>query len=630
MSDKDFIVDVRVNASQAKSEVEKVTDKVEELNKETKKLDTDTKNGLLNSLKEVSGGLGDLGGAGVGAFGKIADAVGMGSKAMTGFKAALISTGIGALVVAVGTLVVGFTRLQEGQDKLGRASAALGIIFNKLMDAVGHLAIRIVDAFENPQQAIADLWQALQDNILSRLEGVMNAFRALGTVISGALELDTDKITEGFGQFLDSTVQITTGIKNFREELGALSEEIGRAAEEAYKLEQRQQNLEKQEIKSIETTAKRNKEIARLRLLYEEEGRTLEEREEALRQAIALENANLEEQLRIAREQARIIEEQNALSESTREDLRREAEAKARVAELETQSLSRQKEITAQLRGLSEQRKALLEAEAKAQEEAAAKQIAAVEQLTNAIFDVQATAEEKEVDKVVQKYDKLRDLAAEYNLDTLELEEAYQIELQAIQEKFRLEREAAKQAEEDADDARRKAKTDKELADMQALRDAQLQMASQTIGALEGLAEIAFANDEKRARTAFNVTKALRIGEATAATWLAATNILADPTVPIPAKPFLVGATIAQGLANVAKIAATKFQPQGGGAAGGAGGGGGAPSLTGLDAAQPIQPPTITNVGAGAGQQVIQAYVIEQNVSNSQQANQRIKEVSAL
>ena len=326
----------------------------------------------------------------------------------------------------------------------------------------------------------------------------------------------------------------------------------------------------------------------------------------------------------MAREEARIATEKNRLSTSTTEDERREAEARARVIELEEQSLSFRRRIVGQLRGLADQREAIAQREIEAEQKAHEARMAAVEEINNALFDAQATQEEQELAKAAEKFDKLLDLADQHNLDRLELEEQYQLELDAIQEKFRLEREA-KQAQEDA---AQKVKDDQDVQDKfdleQSKMDATMALASSTFNALDALSSLAFANDEKKAKKAFTVMKALRLAESIVSTFAAANTALADPSVPLALKPKVVAGVIASGIANTAKIAAQRF-----GGAGGGAGGGSAPNLS-IAADDAAPPPNIQALQQGAQQQSIQAFVIEQNVSNSQQANQRIKEVSAL
>ena len=61
-------------------------------------------------------------------------ATNFGSKALKAFKFALASTGIGAIVLALGGLVSFLTSTQRGLDKVGQATAGLGAAFEVLRD----------------------------------------------------------------------------------------------------------------------------------------------------------------------------------------------------------------------------------------------------------------------------------------------------------------------------------------------------------------------------------------------------------------------------------------------------------------------------------------------------------------
>jgi hypothetical protein len=67
-------------------------------------------------------------------------------------------------------------------------------------------------AFEDPKQAVLDLWEVIKENLVNRLEGVVLQFKALGTVIKAALDLDWDGVTEGAKDFASATVQVVTGL----------------------------------------------------------------------------------------------------------------------------------------------------------------------------------------------------------------------------------------------------------------------------------------------------------------------------------------------------------------------------------------------------------------------------------
>jgi len=152
-------------------------------------------------------------------------------------------------------------------------------------------------------------------------------------------------------------------------------------------------------------------------------------------------------------------------------------------------------------------------------------------------------------------------------------------------------------------------------------------IATKSFGILAGLAELFSRGDSKRAKRAFHLSKALRIAEATASTYAGAALALADPLTPIVAKPYIIAAAITSGLGMVAQIASTKFEGGGGGSTGvggfgSVGGGGQAP--------QAQSPQAALDFSFLNQQNAIQTYVIGEDVKTSNEANQKIKDISKL
>ncbi len=100
----------------------------------------------------------------------------------------------------------------------------------------------------------------------------------------------------------------------------------------------------------------------------------------------------------------------------------------------------------------------------------------------------------------------------------------------------------------------------------QAVQDAKLASVSQALGAINGLVGAFAKGDEKRAKQAFKIQKAISIAQATVDTYKGANAIFASAaanpaTVLFPAQPFIAAAAaIAGGIANVATIAQQQFQ----------------------------------------------------------------------
>lgn len=211
--------------------------------------------------------------------------------AITGFKGlrvAIISTGIGALLIAVTSLVSFFTKTQKGADLLSQAFKGVGAVVNVFIDRISLLGGALVKFFKGDFKG---------------------AFQDLGSAVSG------------------------------------VADEIEREVKAAVDLERQLQKLRDLEIGLIRTTAERRKEIAKNRLAAEDETLAIEKRVEALDKATEIEKKILEDELNIARQRAENIAAEVELSESTAEDIQKREEAAARVIELETRSLEFEKRI---------------------------------------------------------------------------------------------------------------------------------------------------------------------------------------------------------------------------------------------------------------------------------------------
>lgn len=631
---KTILIKVDADTGEVVSQVEQATEAVDNLNKKTKETASDSK----KAFGEMGGYVDRLTGGMISgfqsAFGSVKTMVG----GLNTMKAAIIGTGIGALIVALGALVSYFTQTGEGQDKFAKMMQIIGGITQKFVDIISKLGGYIVSAFENPKQAITDFVTLIKDNIVNRFEGLLELVPALGRAIqkvfegdfSGAAKTAADavgKVALGVENVTDKVGEAVQGVKDFAKELDDVARKSAAIAE-------MRDLAEDIEIELIEKRARADRKIAELReKAAEKDQYNTEQRIAFLKEAQAVENGIINEEIRQAKIiRDALINEQNLKASITDDDRKQRAEANAKIIQLETQRANATRMLERSIQSMKQQiasEDAAAKKEQDAKEEAdrkakAEKEIADAKALADlqkeiddALFEATANNAEKEVRAVEEKYTKLIEAATLQGINTAELYDAQYAEMDAIEKKY-------------ADESVKtnKEKTDKQLADEQRLKDAKIGFAFAASSAIKDIAEVLAGDNEKRAKKAFALTKALNIAEAIANTYLSITAVLADRTLPPLAKPFLIATSVATGLAAVAKIAATKFEsggtPSGGG--GGVGGGGGSTPSS--------QTPNLTpNFGflqQGANQNSIQAYVLESNVTNSQQANQKIKDQSAL
>jgi hypothetical protein len=133
----------------------------------------------------------------------------------------------------------------------------------------------------------------------------------------------------------------------------------------------------------------------------------------------------------------------------------------------------------------------------------------------------------------------------------------------------------------------------------------------------------------------FKLNKAANIANASINTYLAASQVLSSKVIPVPAKPFVMAATIASGLLQVAAIARQKFQSSAGsgGSIGAAAGGNGSGDNTrefNFNLAGSTQSNQLTQSIAGQLSQPIQTYVVSSEITSQQQLDLNIANTATI
>lgn len=175
-------------------------------------------------------------------------AVGTGSKALKIFKIALASTGIGLLLVALGSLVAFFTGTEKGIQAIQKVTVPLKILWESLIGIFERVGEAIFDAFTNPKQALINLVDTIKNNLINRVKGVIELFK-------GLINLD-------FGRMRDALLQTATGVEDVIGKVKNLASETKDFYDEALARANEIRNLENQ-IKSL--TASQN--LIRAKLL---------------------------------------------------------------------------------------------------------------------------------------------------------------------------------------------------------------------------------------------------------------------------------------------------------------------------------------------------------------------------
>ena len=331
------------------------------------------------------------------------------AKGMFGsIKAGLISTGIGAFVVLVGSLIAYFKSTKDGAEKLERAMAGMGAVISVITDRLSGFGEVIVSAFEDPQQAVKDLWEAIKTNLLNRVQGMIDAFGFLGKTIQSALDFKWDEMKENAAGFTESIIQTATGVDDLTGKMAegfkSLGDEIEKDVAAAMALKKATQELRQLENDFAKDRAQTRQEIQKARLEALDESKTQEERLAALQKANDLELKTTADAMELQKEKIRIQKETMDLSKNLQEDEDALVALEVELINLKTQSFQTQKRLATEMETLTN--------EIRANEKAAEKEKA------DAIKKA-ADEEIKEAEKVKNKKEKLEKELVKIKSDTV-------------------------------------------------------------------------------------------------------------------------------------------------------------------------------------------------------------------
>ncbi|OJV23090.1 MAG: hypothetical protein BGO30_03875 [Bacteroidetes bacterium 41-46] len=296
------------------------------------------------------------------------------SKALGILKIALISTGIGAIVVALGALVAYFKRSQDGADALSRTLAPFKVLMDNLVDVFAAVGRAMVKAFQDPKQAIADLWDALKKNIINRFTGIVDAFQGLGKVLKAAFSFDWDGVKAGAKEVGTAMLQITTGLsseqqKSIAKWLDTTAADIKQRMDASKVLADRQAAYEKKRIAFIKEEADINERITKFReMAADREQYSAEERYGFLEETMRLTQVLGAKRIALAKEAFTIGQAQDDLAENLNSDTEK-------TNQLYADMVNYQASLNQEMRGLFKEQKRLtseVEKEKEAREKMAA------------------------------------------------------------------------------------------------------------------------------------------------------------------------------------------------------------------------------------------------------------------
>ena len=524
-------------------------------------------------------------------------AVGDGSKAMQGFRKALLLTGIGALIIGIGLLV-------ENWDKL--KGAILGT--NKAQDLQNQTMKKAVEGIASELSASDKLKKTLNDERKTRNEKVeaVKKLQAeypnlLGNIdaektsiqdINKALELNVQLLrikaqqdavnelrTEEFKNQINAQVDAQTDNNNtiLSWTLGLTNSELAQKSRTA------------QTIADINASKKQVKVLDELDASLEEQAKKLRE-SGATDKAVATTKENNSNSLADARKKANEEYNNMLLAQSElEEELRRLNLTQSELEEIAildkfdslVEKAGDSQELIKQINQQAEIELNKLFAKRRAEEDAIKKQaddleVARKNELLDTIADIEeehlTSSKDRELNEVNDKYFNLITLAEQYGENTVILEDARLKAIAEVEDKYRVESEAKEEEVQQKKTDFFNAYAETVTNGLNSLNNLNDLVTTIQLSNAEGNE----AKQEQIQRKSFERNKKIQIGIATiqgiqgVINSLTATSILPEPFASI--QKGVNALTVATATAsNIAKIKATSF----------GGGGGGTPSMGG-------------------------------------------------
>ena len=225
------------------------------------------------------------------------------------FKVALISTGVGALIVAIGSLTAAFTSSEEGQNRLTKALNRAKAVMSNVISVATELG----------------------NNLLNIGSSIKNFFTG-----DGGLEDIGNAITNTYENVSDRVKTLGDDIKEDIKAADKLSDDIAKAdkIDRKLKVERQKANVR---INDLRTKA------------YNTEKFNNEERIKFLEEAVRIEDGITNKEIEAAKLRFEAKKAENDMvAEVRKEDLDEQADLEAKLANLDAKKINRQREVANQ------------------------------------------------------------------------------------------------------------------------------------------------------------------------------------------------------------------------------------------------------------------------------------------
>ena len=570
----------------------------------------------VNDIAESTENIGESSKKSAKSMGALGQSVGNIGKNLKGFF---------LLEFALSTIKELFDNNQQTVDFFATAFNSLQIAFSdfaKFVNAnIGGFVDFFTSIFNNPLDAVKSLGTAIADNIIERFQSMLEVLGFVGDAMAKFFTGDFKGALDSVKAAGTEMVDVLTGVDDSAKKIAegttkaakAISGYVVETVKQGKAMTETNKQAEIAEVLAQGLIEKYDRQAEKLRQVRDDETLTIEQRKKANEELGAL----LDEQERVMLENAqRVVDakaRQLALDKNNIEFQKEYIQATNELAGIEAQVDGFRSEYKMNQNALDREAIDLLISKAETEQEVAEIEAeAAINAETNAL-------------KQIEIEETLNQQLYEKRLESLELQKGlYEEGTQSYQDMVsEINILNAERTAQEGEESRKRIDLEKQV------QDSKVQMATDAIGALNGLIQAFAGENEKAQKRAFMVNKAAGIANAVISTSQAVAKALAETTDPTPTQSFrFANAAIAAatGAAQVATIARQQFQASGS-----------VDTNISQGGTAPSTAPQFNIVGAGGQNAILEslqrnpvkAYVVGSDVTSQQELDRnRINQVS--
>ena len=335
---KELTIKLKADATELETNINKADRVLGKFSAKNKKMANDVSTGT----SQIKGVFKDMGSQITGALGTASGSLGMFASSMstafggvnlltggmTKLKIALISTGIGAILILLASLFTYFTQSQDGANNLSIAMSGLKAVFSVIIDTLSALGGGLVDLFVNPMENLKSFGAAINTFMIERFNLVLRGIQGMSVAFDLLMQREFKLAGMVAKQALKDIVLgatpvgwamelVARGVEKVIEKFGEASDE----AKQAMALQQDAINLETRRIALKLTNSE--KEIALSKLLRDQEdveNFTLQQRLNFNKQALALQQEISKSKISYVNEELRIKQALDNLANNMQSD----------------------------------------------------------------------------------------------------------------------------------------------------------------------------------------------------------------------------------------------------------------------------------------------------------------------